>query len=81
MNAILAAYERHKAAADSAFDMLAAWTREPLPRVPGCDTRIRLAVRIDSGRTVEAAAAREYCYRWALALQSPIFGVPHALGM
>ena len=49
-------------------------------RVPGCDTAIRLAVRIEVGHSIEVAAAREYLYRWRLALQSPIFGAPHALG-
>jgi len=40
------------------------------PRVPGMDTAVRLAVRIESGRTVEQAAAREYVYRWSLALDA-----------
>lgn len=50
-------------------------------RVPGCDTVIRLAWRIECGKTAEQAAAREYVYRWGLALKSPIFGVPHTLGL
>lgn len=54
---------------------------EPICSVPGMATDARLAVRLGAGRTVEEAAAREYLYRWGLALQSPIFGVPHALGM
>ncbi|MCW4115656.1 hypothetical protein NPA31_011845 [Aurantimonas sp. MSK8Z-1] len=49
-------------------------------RVPGMDTLYRLAVRLHCGRSIEEAAAREYLYRWHLALRSPIFGVPHALG-
>jgi hypothetical protein len=49
--------------------------------VPGICTVLRLAVRVDCGRTPEEAAAREYLYRWELALQSPIFGVPHTIGM
>jgi hypothetical protein len=53
----------------------------PPPRVPGMDTVLRLAIRIQSGRTIEEAAAREYLYRWKLALDAPIFGAPHALGM
>lgn len=40
------------------------------PRVPGMDTAVRLAVRLDNGRTVEEAAAAEYLYRWRLALDA-----------
>ena len=43
-----------------------------MPRVPGMDIVIRLAVRIDQGRTIAEAAAREYLYRWNLALISPL---------
>lgn len=50
-------------------------------RVPGCDTIIRLAHRSYHGRGVESNAAREYLYRWSLAIQSPIFGVPHTIGL
>lgn len=54
----------------------------PPPRVPGMDTVLRLAVRIDLGWTIEEAAAREYLYRWRLAIdRSRVFGAPHALGM
>lgn len=42
----------------------------PMPRVPGCDTIIRMAVRIHSGASVEIAAAREYGYRWRLFLDA-----------
>jgi hypothetical protein len=51
------------------------------PRVPGMDTILRLAWRIECGRSIEEAAAREYLYRWNLALCSPVFGIPHTLGM
>ena len=38
-------------------------------------------VRIDQGRTIDEAAAREYLYRWNLALISPLaFGAPGLLG-
>lgn len=50
-------------------------------RVPGMDTLYRLALRRYYGRSVEEAAAREYLYRWNLALRSHVFGVPHTLGM
>lgn len=56
------------------------WCSEKMPRVPGCDTVYRLAVRLWVGRTAEDAAAQEYLYRWSLALQSRTFGVPHLLG-
>lgn len=39
---------------------------QPMPRVPGCDTVLRMAVRIKRGNSVEQAAAREYSYRWHL---------------
>lgn len=57
-----------------------------LPRVPGMDTVLRLAVRLEHGKSIEEAAAREYVYRWHLALtpsprNAEIFGVPHTLGM
>jgi hypothetical protein len=65
--------------AEAALGLLNAWGS--FPRVPGMDTVLRLAVRIDCGRTVEEAAAREYTYRWELALRSRIFGVPHTIGM
>lgn len=50
-------------------------------RVPGMDTLYRLALRRFYGKTIEEAAAREYAYRWFLALRSRTFGVPHTLGM
>lgn len=49
-------------------------------RVPGMDTLYRLALRLHYGRSIEEAAAREYLYRWNLALRSRVFGVPHAFG-
>jgi hypothetical protein len=72
----------HGDVADDAYHRFVAYCggRAP-PRVPGCDTIIRLALRIDVGRTAEEAAAREYLYRWSLALTSPIFGVPHTIGL
>lgn len=48
---------------------------------PSTALALRLAVRVDAGRTPEEAAAREYLYCWKLALDAPIFGAPHALGM
>jgi hypothetical protein len=61
-------------------------------RVPGCDTVLRLAHYLYHGRTIEGAAAREYLYRWNLALGRPredqssckpwlIFDAPHTIGL
>jgi hypothetical protein len=53
-----------------------------MTRVPGCDTILRLALRIQNGMTPEQAAAREYLYRWNLAFISRIcFGAPHTIGL
>ena len=75
------AYQDHQDEATQAFIVLRKMTSKRLPRVPGMDTVIRLAWRIECGRSVQEAAAREYLYRWSLALKSPIFGVPHTLGL
>lgn len=73
------AWPKRQVEAVTAMDLLQTWG--DFPRVPGMDTVIRLAVRIEFGQSLEQAAAREYCYRWELALRSPIFGVPHTLGL
>ena len=66
----------------AAFDLLYSWIdADRWTRGPGMDTHSRLAVRCWLGHDVEEAAAREYLYRWNLALQSPVFGVPHTLGL
>lgn len=96
MNVTMETYRQHADAADMAYDAYEALCggRAP-PRVPGCSTVIRLAVRIAGGATVEQAAAREYLYRWRLAIKAPdqcidagtrnacvsIFGTPHPIGM
>lgn len=85
MNEIMRNYDLHKDAAERAYvHFLDLYPNAP--RVPGCSTVIRLAQRIAAGRSEQEAAAREYLYRWHLALiPSPrnagLFGVPHALGM
>jgi hypothetical protein len=76
---VRAAWSKNAEEAKQALELLRTWG--DFPRVPGMDTVLRLAVRIDSGRSSEEAAAREYLYRWELALKSPIFGVPHPLGL
>lgn len=70
MNAA-AAYVAHRADAESALALFRSYCELPLPRVPGMDTVIRLAFRIANGRDIEAAAAREYLYRWHLAIKAP----------
>lgn len=68
----IAAYATYKQEAHAAFDLYAAHCEHsPPPRVPGCDTVIRLAHRISLGRTIEEVAAREYVYRWHLAIKAP----------
>ena len=80
---IMAAYERHKPAAREAWRLYVEHCEgNPPPRVPGMDTIIRLAWRIECGRTIEEAAAREYVYRWHLASGRALaFGAPHTIGM
>lgn len=54
-----------------ALVLFKAYLAAPLPRVPRMAAGDRLAIRIDAGRTVEEAAAREYLYRWELAILPP----------
>lgn len=95
MNKYIAAYEAHKESAKVAFALLRSWYELPMPRVPGMDTVIRLAWRIECGKSIEEAAAAEYVYRWHLAVLPSdqligsrtvnpavsIFGAPHTIGM
>lgn len=90
-------YAKRRAAADAAFRLFASyWTSSERPiRVPGMDTAIRMAWRLEHGKTIEEAAAREYVYRWHLAIKDfdqidgagtinpacSIFGTPHPIGM
>ena len=93
-----AAWPLHKADAAKAFDLFASYCSESgRRRVPGTGTTERLAVRLYLGRTIEEAAAREYVYRWSLAIKAPdqcmlshnstrnpvcsVFGTPHTIGM
>jgi hypothetical protein len=69
-----------------ACGMAQAYFDQPLPKVPGATMSIRMAERLGNGMSAEQAAAREYVYRWSLALTpSPrnagLFGVPHTLGL
>lgn len=85
------------AGAHEAVALFRSYCVEGLPRVPGMATADRLAIRIHSGHTAEEAAAKEYLYRWNLAIKAPdqcmlpnnstldpcvsVFGTPHTIGM
>ena len=75
------AWARHEHDARAAYPRFRAMLAWPLPARPGMDTHASLALRMFYGKTADEAVAREYLYRWGLALSSPIFGVPHTLGM
>ena len=51
-----------------ALGLFHSYCAQPMPRIPGCDTGLRIAIRIDRGMDTEKAAAREYAYRWRLFL-------------
>jgi hypothetical protein len=57
------------------------WCVGPQVRRIGMGIEHAVAHRLSFGRTPEQAAAREYLYRWSIALNSRVFGAPHALGM
>lgn len=90
------AWPIHKVGAEAAFNLFDSYCADGYRRrVPGMGTTERLAVRLYCGRTVEEAAAREYLYRWNLAVKTfdqcdsdsvrnpacSIFGTPHTIGM
>jgi hypothetical protein len=54
--------------AQDALRMFRHYCEQPMPRIPGCDTKLRLAIRIHLGMSVECAVGREYRYRWHLFL-------------
>lgn len=80
-----------------ARDLFDSWCSKRMSRVPGIGTTERLAIRLHLGKTIEQAAAREYIYRWHLAIKAPdqcmlpynstrdpvcsVFGTPHTIGM
>lgn len=93
-----AAWPIHKAEAAKAFDLFSSYCSDGMRRrVPGMGTTERLAVRLYAGKSIEEAAAREYLYRWHLAIKAPdqsmlphnstrnpvvsVFGTPHTIGM
>lgn len=81
MNPYIAAYQKHRDAAHRAMILFREMCDYDVPRVPGMDTAIRLAWRIECGRTEQEAAAREFVYRFNLAIdRARAFGAPTTLG-
>ena len=80
MHNAMADYYENRQAADLATKLFKRWCTLPIERGP-LPAHIRIGARIAAGATIAEAASREYLYRWNLALRSPIFGAPHALGM
>jgi hypothetical protein len=90
LHQVLDAYREYATRAEAAYLAYSVLCdNAPPPRIPGMDTVIRLAVRIKNGRSIEEAAAREYVYRWHLAIKpfdqcepsaASIFGAPHLVG-
>lgn len=80
-------FKDNREAIEEACALFAAMLTGPVRKVPGADTATRMAERIGHGKTPEQAAAREYLYRWRLALDArprnaaAVWGVPHTLGM
>ena len=81
IDAINKAWRDHKIAANDAVLAFRDLCARRLPRVPGIDTVLRMAVRIEAGKSAEQAAAREYVYRWNLALIGKVWPAPHTIGM
>lgn len=81
-NRFIVAYEKHKHAAEQAFDAFRAMCDYPVCRVPGMDTVIRLAWRIECGRDVQRAALEEFMYRVNLSIdRARMFEAPVLLGL
>lgn len=68
---IMAAYAKHQGEAREAYRLFVSYCGTAPARVPGMDTVIRLACRLALGRSIEESAAREYVYRWHLAIKAP----------
>lgn len=86
-NQFMRAYEALRIDAHATEATFEAYCGRKMRRVPGMCTVIRLAVRLQNGKSREQAAAAEYLYRWRLVLDAEprsadaLWGVPHALGM
>lgn len=68
LDSVRAAWPARQADAKAAFTLFRSYCTAPVSRVPGMDTVLRLAIRLDAGNSIEQAAAREYIYRWHLVL-------------
>lgn len=97
--ALQKAWPLHKEGAAKALELFDSYCGEATQRrrVPGMGTTERLALRLYAGKSIEEAAAREYLYRWQLAIKAPdqcmlpynstrnpvcsVFGAPHTIGM
>lgn len=55
--------------AQRAVDLYWSWLEEPLPYAGGAGALERCALGLYQGRTIEECAAREYLYRWKLAIK------------
>lgn len=90
------AWPAQKENAKLAFELFDSYCADGMRRkVPGMGTTERLAIRLHAGKTIEEAAAREYLYRWSLAIKAAdqclhtstrnpvvsVFGTPHTIGM
>lgn len=78
----------HGDSARASLALVKSWHSGALVAVAGCGTLQRIAYGMTFGHGVERMAAREYLYRWSLALQwaSPRSNLgatyaPHTLGM
>lgn len=58
-----------------------AYVRGPQVLRIGMSSDQAIIHRIGCGCGATEAAAKEYLYRWNLALRSPVFGCPHTLGL
>jgi hypothetical protein len=77
----MVAYKKHQDAAHEAMQQFKVLCDYPVARVPGMDTVIRLAWRIECGRSIQDAALLEYLYRMNLAIDRwRTFGSPSLLG-
>lgn len=57
-------------AAKDALALFRSYCAQSMPRIPGMDTWIRMAIRVHLGKSIEEAAAREYSHRWLLFLRA-----------
>lgn len=82
INPFAVAYEKHRITAYDALRIFRDMCDYPVCRVPGMDTVIRLAWRIECGKSVERAALDEWLYRVSLSIdRARVFDAPCLLGL